>query len=71
VQLRYGYEMLELEVVNEPALTPASTNGSGAGHGLVGMRERVRLFDGSFDAQALGNGGFRVHAALPLNEDPA
>jgi signal transduction histidine kinase len=71
VQFRYGSETLELEVVNDPASTPAATNGRRAGHGLVGMRERVRLFDGSFDAQALANGGFRVHAALPLNEDPA
>jgi signal transduction histidine kinase len=35
------------------------------------MRERVRLFDGSFDAQPSANGGFRVHATLPLNDEPA
>jgi signal transduction histidine kinase len=71
VQFRYGRNTLELEVVNDAAPTPANTNGGRAGHGLVGMRERVRLFDGSFDAEPVANGGFRVHAALPLSEEPA
>ena len=31
----------------------------------------TRLFDGSFDAQPIANGGFRVHATLPLTEEPA
>jgi signal transduction histidine kinase len=71
VLLRYRPKTLELEVVNEAAVTPANANGSGpGGHGLVGMRERVRLFDGSFDAQPSANGGFRVHAVLPLNDEP-
>ena len=72
VRFRYGPKTLELEVVNEGADAHANANGSGgAGHGLVGMRERVRLFDGSFDAQPIASGGFRVHATLPLTEEPA
>jgi signal transduction histidine kinase len=66
VQFRYGPKTLELEVTNEAAVTPANANGSRrGGHGVVGMRERVRLFDGSFDAQPMPNGGFRVRATLP------
>ena len=71
VQFRYGPKTLELEVVNEAGVTPANANGGRGGHGLVGMRERVRLFDGSFDAQPSANGGFRVHATLPLNDEAA
>jgi signal transduction histidine kinase len=71
VQFRYGPRTLELEVVNEAGVTTANTNGGQGGHGVVGMRERVRLFDGTFDAQPSANGGFRVHATLPLNDEPA
>ena len=71
VQFRYRPRALELEVVNEAGVTPATANGAPAGHGLVGMRERVRLFDGSFDAQPIANGGFRIRATLPLAEEPA
>jgi signal transduction histidine kinase len=37
------------------------------GRGLVGMRERVAMFRGSFSAQPTPS-GFRVTAALPLEE---
>jgi signal transduction histidine kinase len=43
-------------------------NGAGGGHGLIGMRERVVLFGGRFDAGAREDGGFRVHARLPIEE---
>jgi signal transduction histidine kinase len=35
------------------------------------MRERVHLFGGRIEAQPTGKGGFRVHAVLPLTEEPA
>jgi signal transduction histidine kinase len=70
VKFRYGPKTLELEVVNEAGLTPANANGGRTGHGVVGMRERVRLFDGSFDARPSADGGFRVQATLPLTEEP-
>jgi signal transduction histidine kinase len=35
------------------------------GHGLIGMRERVSLFSGHFEAGARSGGGFRVFARLP------
>ncbi|UPZ26820.1 sensor histidine kinase [Streptomyces sp. LRE541] len=41
-------------------------DGSRAGHGLLGMRERVALLRGEFTAGARPEGGFRVTARLPL-----
>ena len=38
----------------------------GRGHGLIGMRERVHLYDGLMQAGPTTAGGFRVEAVLPL-----
>ena len=35
-------------------------------HGIVGMRERASAFDGTLEARALPDGGFRVHARLSV-----
>jgi signal transduction histidine kinase len=43
-----------------------AVNGHGGGHGLVGMRERVRLHGGELQAGAANGGGFAVKARLPL-----
>jgi len=54
-------------VVNGPATAPGSPlETSGTGHGLVGMRERVRLTGGTLDTGPLPDGGFRVAARMPL-----
>jgi len=42
----------------------------GSGHGLVGMRERVQLLGGTLEAAVRPGGGFRVHAVLPITEEP-
>jgi signal transduction histidine kinase len=48
-----------------PAASPM--NGSGPGHGLVGMRERVALFGGELRTGSDPDGrGYRVDARLPL-----
>ena len=42
----------------------------GSGHGLVGMRERVRMYGGELHAGRRPDGGFEVHAVLPLEDEP-
>ncbi len=65
VTVRYGAEALEVEVADDGS---GSGNGDGSGHGLVGMRERVALFGGELHAGPRPDGGFRVHARLPIKE---
>ncbi len=43
-----------------------STTTSGGGHGIIGMRERVSLLGGEFNAGPLPGYGFRVSARIPL-----
>ncbi|WP_328387020.1 sensor histidine kinase [Streptomyces sp. NBC_00400] len=66
---------LTVLVVNSPPPAPsapcAPLETNGTGHGLVGMRERVRLVGGSLDTGPLPDGGFRVAAQLPLSPPPA
>ncbi|WP_242440734.1 sensor histidine kinase [Streptomyces sp. CB02923] len=61
-----GGRLTVLVVNNAPPRAAAPLEPSGTGHGLVGMRERVRLVDGTLDTGPLPDGGFRVAAQLPI-----
>ncbi|MER5882414.1 sensor histidine kinase [Streptomyces sp. NPDC001941] len=72
VSVTRGADWLLVLVVNGPARGAASPlETSGTGHGLVGMRERVRLTGGTLDTGPLPDGGFRVSARLPLDPKDA
>ncbi|MEV4396131.1 histidine kinase [Nonomuraea sp. NPDC049607] len=58
---------VRIEVIDEGAgrrMSPAD----GSGHGLIGMRERVMMYGGVFEAGSLPRQGFRVFARLPYQE---
>ncbi|MER7188835.1 sensor histidine kinase [Streptomyces flaveolus] len=57
---------LRVEVSNtRPTRAPAPSQG--AGHGLLGMRERVAMLDGTLKAERLPDGGYQVAAFLPAD----
>jgi signal transduction histidine kinase len=64
VTVTYEPDRLVLEVADEGGC--AVTDGGGAGQGLAGMRERVRLHGGELDAHPVAGHGFVVRARIPL-----
>jgi len=65
VVLRYAPRALDVEV-RDDGRGPTGANGDGAGHGLIGMRERVALYGGALETGVRDGGGFAIHAHLPL-----
>jgi signal transduction histidine kinase len=69
VRIRFGARDFEIEVRDHGADAGARrATIEGGGHGLIGMRERVALYRGELNAGPGPEGGFHVHARLPLNE---
>jgi signal transduction histidine kinase len=68
VVLDYRPDALRIEVTDDGRRAPA---GRPAGHGILGMRERVAVFGGSLSAGPLEapRHGFRVSAVLPTPEE--
>jgi signal transduction histidine kinase len=64
VVVRYGEGEVELEV-SDDGHGSQQTNANG--HGLVGMRERVALYDGELDTGLREEGGYAVRARLPFD----
>ena len=68
VAIRYRNDAIEMEI-NDDGVGTGSANGDGAGHGLIGMRERVAMFGGALIARPGDERGFVVHARIPLDEE--
>jgi len=66
VTLRYAPAELRIEVRDDG---PGGATGDGRGHGLVGIRERVKIYGGEMTAEAAPEGGFVLSALLPLAGD--
>jgi signal transduction histidine kinase len=67
VKIHYEPSVLGIEVVDDGR----GVNGHAqpGGHGLIGMRERVGVYGGSFEAGPRTGGGFRVAVSLPYGSD--
>jgi signal transduction histidine kinase len=46
-----------------------SSTTDGLGHGLVGVRERVKIYGGEMAAGTTAEGGFVLSTRLPIAED--
>jgi len=57
---------LTVSVTDDGLGAAASSSTAGTGHGLRGMRERVEIYNGTFNAGPIAGGGYGVHATLPL-----
>jgi signal transduction histidine kinase len=64
VVVRYG-DPLELEIADDGV---GGSRRAGAGHGLVGMRERVSLYGGELELDTRNGHGFRIRATLPAGQ---
>jgi signal transduction histidine kinase len=65
VVVRYVDDALDLEVADD-GRGPSHDPDAALGHGLIGMRERVALFDGSLEAGERVGGGFELRVRIPL-----
>lgn len=68
VVVRYTETAVELELGDDGHGASGTNGSSGAGRGLVGMRERVFLYGGSLHSGDRPGGGYLVTARLPVTE---
>jgi signal transduction histidine kinase len=72
VSVHYRADAVEVRIADR-GNGSVSTRLGGGGHGLVGMRERVRVYGGELHAGRRRGGGFEVRVLLPFegSEDAA
>jgi signal transduction histidine kinase len=64
VTVRYRPDELEVNVVDDGA---GAATSDGLGHGLVGIRERVKIYGGEMTARTVPEGGFVLCARLAVD----
>lgn len=65
--VRYGADDLEIEIRDDGR--GSATSDDGRGHGLLGVRERVKIYGGEMTAGTAAGGGFVLCARLPVSGD--
>jgi signal transduction histidine kinase len=66
VHIRFEPSALVVEVTDDGRGAATSLAGSGSGHGLIGMRERVEIYGGELSSGPRHGGGYAVRAVLPI-----
>ena len=67
VRVQYRPEHIHVEVIDDGAGSTEGELAASEGHGLVGMRERVDLYQGTLRFGPRPGGGFRVAATVPFD----
>jgi signal transduction histidine kinase len=68
VSLDYGTRGLTISVDDDGRGASPDPTTAGAGQGITGMTERVRLYDGTVTAAPRTGGGYRVQAFIPYTQ---
>jgi signal transduction histidine kinase len=69
ISLGYTPDQLSIEIQdNGRGMAPG--NSHRPGHGLIGVRERVRLYDGEMVTSRPDGGGFLLRVRLPMSQQP-
>jgi signal transduction histidine kinase len=66
VRVEVGTHGGMLDIVVEDDGGSGSRVATGTGHGLLGLHERIEVFEGTINAGPRPDGGFRVHVGLPI-----
>lgn len=67
VTIDHGDQELRVEVIDTGG-PPSQTATAGNGRGLIGLRERLAVYDGTVETASLPTGGYRVTASIPLED---
>lgn len=65
-QITYGPEALAIRITDDGLGAAAEPATGGSGLGLMGMQERVEIYNGSFHAGPRPGGGYCVDVSLPI-----
>ncbi|MFV9671659.1 MAG: sensor histidine kinase [Acidimicrobiia bacterium] len=65
VVIAYRPASIEIDIIDDGRGAASSIGGPGSGQGLMSMRERSTILNGTFDASPQPGGGFRVAVSIP------
>ncbi|MEN8234886.1 MAG: histidine kinase [Actinomycetota bacterium] len=67
VEITHRPDGVDIAVTDDGRGAAAAIGSAHTGHGLISMRERAAMLNGTFDAGPRPGGGFRVEASLPCD----
>ncbi|MEA3501166.1 MAG: sensor histidine kinase, partial [Actinomycetota bacterium] len=67
VVIAYRPNSIDMEVADDGRGAASSISSSNSGQGLMSMRERSAILNGTFDAGPQPGGGFRVSVSIPCD----